>query len=114
MHTSARSDYLRCSRTTSRTSRTAVYGAVRTVVWQGGGGGGGRPPPQPSFFFFCSPFHPLLHTPRPPAAPPPETPAPHGSAPAAWDRSAGSCAPRATLSPSPRATVPARSPARRT
>src|ERR1022692_2031698 len=47
-------------------------------------------------------------------APPLETPAPHGSAPAAWDRSAGSCAPRATLSPSPRATVPARSPAPRT
>jgi hypothetical protein len=35
MHTSARSDYLRCSRTTSPTSRTAVYGPVRTVVWQG-------------------------------------------------------------------------------
>jgi hypothetical protein len=35
MHTSARSDYLHCSRTTSVTSRTAVYGPVRTVVWQG-------------------------------------------------------------------------------
>ena len=38
MHTSARSDYLRCSRTTSPTSRTAVYGPVRTVVWQGSAG----------------------------------------------------------------------------
>ncbi len=38
MHTSARSDYLRCSRTTSLTSRTAVYGPVRTVVWQGSAG----------------------------------------------------------------------------
>jgi hypothetical protein len=35
MPTSAPSDYLRCSRTTSLTSRTAVYGPVRTVVWQG-------------------------------------------------------------------------------
>jgi hypothetical protein len=38
MHTSARSDYLHCSRTTSPTSRTAVYGPVRTVVWQGSAG----------------------------------------------------------------------------
>jgi hypothetical protein len=38
MHTSARSDYLHCSRTTSVTSRTAVYGPVRTVVWQGSAG----------------------------------------------------------------------------
>jgi hypothetical protein len=38
MHTSARSDYLHCSGTTSVTSRTAVYGPVRTVVWQGSAG----------------------------------------------------------------------------
>jgi len=38
MHTSARSAYLHCSRTTSVTSRTAVYGPVRTVVWQGSAG----------------------------------------------------------------------------
>src|SRR5664280_3739044 len=38
MHTSARSDCLHCSRTTSLTSRTAVYGPVRTVVWQGSAG----------------------------------------------------------------------------
>jgi hypothetical protein len=38
MHTSARSAFLRCSRTTSLTSRTAVYGPVRTVVWQGSAG----------------------------------------------------------------------------
>ena len=38
MHTSVRSDYLHCSRTTSLTSRTAVYGPVRTVVWQGSAG----------------------------------------------------------------------------
>jgi hypothetical protein len=38
MHTSVRSDYLHCSGTTSVTSRTAVYGPVRTVVWQGSAG----------------------------------------------------------------------------
>jgi hypothetical protein len=38
MHTSVRSDYLHCSGTTSLTSRTAVYGPVRTVVWQGSAG----------------------------------------------------------------------------
>jgi hypothetical protein len=38
MHTSVRSDYLHCSRNTSLTSRTAVYGPVRTVVWQGSAG----------------------------------------------------------------------------
>jgi hypothetical protein len=38
MPTSARSGYLHCSRTTSPTSRTAVYGPVRTVVWQGSAG----------------------------------------------------------------------------
>jgi hypothetical protein len=38
MHTSARSAFLHCSRTTSLTSRTAVYGPVRTVVWQGSAG----------------------------------------------------------------------------
>ena len=38
MHTSGRSDYLYCSGTTSLTSRTAVYGPVRTVVWQGSAG----------------------------------------------------------------------------
>jgi hypothetical protein len=38
MHTSARSAFLRCSGTTSVTSRTAVYGPVRTVVWQGSAG----------------------------------------------------------------------------
>ena len=35
MPTSDHSGYLHCSRTTSLTSRTAVYGPVRTVVWQG-------------------------------------------------------------------------------
>jgi hypothetical protein len=38
MHTSARSAFLHCSGTTSVTSRTAVYGPVRTVVWQGSAG----------------------------------------------------------------------------
>ena len=38
MHTSARSAFLHCSRITSPTSRTAVYGPVRTVVWQGSAG----------------------------------------------------------------------------
>jgi hypothetical protein len=38
MHTSARSAFLHCSETTSVTSRTAVYGPVRTVVWQGSAG----------------------------------------------------------------------------
>src|SRR5258708_64639 len=37
MHTSARSVFLRYSRTASVTSRTAVYGPVCTVVWQGVG-----------------------------------------------------------------------------
>lgn len=36
--TSAPSAFLHCSRTTSETSRTAVYGPVRTVVWQGSAG----------------------------------------------------------------------------
>ena len=35
MRTSARSVFLRYSRTASVTSRTAVYGPVCTVVWQG-------------------------------------------------------------------------------
>jgi hypothetical protein len=38
MHTSVHTDYLHCSKTTSLTSRTAVYGPVRTVVWQGSAG----------------------------------------------------------------------------
>jgi hypothetical protein len=38
MHTSARSAFLHCSETISVTSRTAVYGPVRTVVWQGSAG----------------------------------------------------------------------------
>jgi hypothetical protein len=38
MLTSARSVFLHCSRATSVTSRTAVYGPVRTVVWQGSAG----------------------------------------------------------------------------
>jgi len=38
MHTSARSAFLHCSGTISVTSRTAVYGPVRTVVWQGSAG----------------------------------------------------------------------------
>src|SRR4051794_41682083 len=38
MLTSARSAFLHCSRTTSLTSRTAVYGPVRTVVRQGSAG----------------------------------------------------------------------------
>jgi hypothetical protein len=38
MYTSVRSDCLHCSRNTSLTSRTAVYGPVRTVVWQGSAG----------------------------------------------------------------------------
>jgi hypothetical protein len=38
MHTSARSAFLHSSRATSLTSRTAVYGPVRTVVWQGSAG----------------------------------------------------------------------------
>jgi hypothetical protein len=38
MHTSARSAFLHCSETTSVTSRTAVYGPVRTMVWQGSAG----------------------------------------------------------------------------
>ena len=38
MHTSARLAFLHCSRITSLTSRTAVYGPVRTVVWQGSAG----------------------------------------------------------------------------
>jgi hypothetical protein len=38
MHTSARSAFLHYSIATSLTSRTAVYGPVRTVVWQGSAG----------------------------------------------------------------------------
>jgi Group II intron, maturase-specific domain len=38
MLTSGRSAFLHCSRTTSSTSRPAVYGPVRTVVWQGSAG----------------------------------------------------------------------------
>src|SRR5258707_13809907 len=38
MHTSARSVFLRYSRTASVTSRTAVYGPVCAVVWQGAAG----------------------------------------------------------------------------
>ena len=36
--TSGRSDSLRYSRNASVTARTAVYGPVRTVVWQGSAG----------------------------------------------------------------------------
>src|ERR1022692_2219772 len=102
-------------------SRTAVYGPVRTVVWQGSAGdrrpyADQRPlclailrssPSITAAYRTAVRLHPAR--PTSPAAPP-ETPAPHGSAPAVWDRSAGSCAPRATLSPSPRATVPGRFP----
>jgi len=35
MPTSNRSDFRRCSRSADVTDRTAVYGPVRTVVWQG-------------------------------------------------------------------------------
>jgi hypothetical protein len=53
MRTSTRSVFLRYSRIVSVTSRTAVYGPVRTVVWQGSAGDrrpyanhwGGRGPP---------------------------------------------------------------------
>ena len=38
MLTSAPSAFLHSSRTTSVTPRTAVYGPVRTVVWQGSAG----------------------------------------------------------------------------
>jgi hypothetical protein len=38
MLTSARSAFLHSSRTTSVTSRTAVYGPVRRVVWQASAG----------------------------------------------------------------------------
>ena len=38
MPISNRSGFLRCSRIVSVTSRTAVYGPVRTVVWQGSAG----------------------------------------------------------------------------
>jgi hypothetical protein len=38
MPISNRSDCLRWSRTNGVTSRTAVYGPVRTVVWQGSAG----------------------------------------------------------------------------
>ena len=38
MLTSARSVFLHCSRATSVTSRTVVYGPVRTVVWRGSAG----------------------------------------------------------------------------
>src|SRR5580693_6949411 len=35
MHISSRSAFLRWSKSDGATSRTAVYGPVRTVVWQG-------------------------------------------------------------------------------
>jgi hypothetical protein len=38
MRTSNRWDFLHCSRSVSLTTRTAVYGPVRTVVWQGSAG----------------------------------------------------------------------------
>jgi hypothetical protein len=38
MPTSNRSVFRRCSRVASVTNRTAVYGPVRTVVWQGSAG----------------------------------------------------------------------------
>jgi len=38
MPTSNRSVYLRWSTSNGATSRTAVYGPVRTVVWQGSAG----------------------------------------------------------------------------
>jgi hypothetical protein len=38
MRTFGRSVFLHCSKTASVTSRTAVYGPVRTVVWQGSAG----------------------------------------------------------------------------
>src|SRR3981081_1022803 len=44
MPTSNRSACHPCSNRVSVTSRTAVYGPVRTVVWEGGRG---RPPPYP-------------------------------------------------------------------
>src|SRR3984893_3185712 len=45
MRTSNRVGFRHWSRRASASTRTAVYGPVRTVVWQGGGGG--RPPPPP-------------------------------------------------------------------
>src|SRR5580693_1288029 len=38
MRTFGRSVFLHCSKAASVTSRTAVYGPVRTVVWQGSAG----------------------------------------------------------------------------
>ena len=38
MRTSNRSDFRHCSRSADVTNRTAVYGPVRTVVWQGSAG----------------------------------------------------------------------------
>ena len=38
MRTSNRSDFRHWSRRASATNRTAVYGPVRTVVWQGSAG----------------------------------------------------------------------------
>src|SRR5262245_66008050 len=38
MRTSNRSGFPRCSRSVSATDRTAGYGPVRTVVWQGAAG----------------------------------------------------------------------------
>src|SRR5882757_1677943 len=38
MRTFGRLVFLHCSKTASVTSRTAVYGPVRTVVWQGSAG----------------------------------------------------------------------------
>ena len=38
MRTSNRSDFRHCSRSVDVTNRTAVYGPVRTVVWQGSAG----------------------------------------------------------------------------
>jgi hypothetical protein len=38
MLTSGRSDFRPWSRAASVTNRTAVYGSVRTVVWQGSAG----------------------------------------------------------------------------
>jgi|KBSSwiStaDraftv2_1062776.scaffolds.fasta_scaffold210290_2 hypothetical protein len=38
MRTSNRSDFRHCSKTVDVTDSTAVYGPVRTVVWQGSAG----------------------------------------------------------------------------
>jgi hypothetical protein len=55
MLTSARSAFLHCSRTTSSTSRTAVYGPVRTVVWQGSAGDCRPYADQVAFSVNCQP-----------------------------------------------------------